>query len=432
MLVIRSIRCSNFKGLAEVVLQVPASGCVLIDGPNEAGKTSLLDAVRFAVTGLPPAGTTAESLIRNGAAQSTVNIELAGDRHSVEIERVISRSNPNSVRMVTVDGFARSTTESDSEAADRLDQLFGLSARNLSQACFVSTDDLSVPRGTAQLRSPADTGPPRRDELRRVAERLGQASEIEDELGVARQRMELAEAGVRLASAERELGTLKTQLDTTRIRMAQIGFRSAEADVSSVRKSAAELESNRADLREELRLSETRAATRTLVDALRGSIEADVAAADSIDSIKAELAAETDSESEAGAANRRLAVLNEARQFLADSSRFETEASQIAERKANSEDLSEALNDLVSRRSQILGTRSARDVNVEGAVVSVGMSDIDPRSIPGQSFLRRLATDLGLPSGIERYWSGWPASSVAATGAVGIAQIGRASCRERV
>lgn len=424
MLVIRSIRCSNFKGLDAIDIHAPDSGCVLIEGPNEAGKTSLLDAVRFAITGLPPSGATAESLIQTGASQATVFVRLAGDLHSIEVERVISRSNPSRIRMVTVDGFVRSTTESETEAMDCMDRLLGFSAEDLSRACFISTCDLSAPRPSRQ--SPGTNGldPPRRHELRRVAENLGRRSEIEDKLRAARQRLELVEAGARLAAAEGEFDTLNAQLATARIHRAQMEFRSAAADLSSVIQLAAELEDGRTALREELRTAETRSATQSLLAALRGSIEADFAAGDSIDSINTEIAPERDAEVEAGEASRRLPVLTEARQCLVDASRLESEANEMADRTAIYESLEEALNDLVSRRSRILEMRGAREVNVERSAVNAGSSDIDSHSITDRSILKRMAAEIGIPVGKERFWLGWPFGSVATAGAAGIALLG--------
>ena len=270
MLLIRSIRCTNFKGLAYLDLKMQASGCVLVEGPNEAGKTSLLDAVRFAVTGLTPAGGTPESLIRTGASESTVCVELVADRHSIELERVISRSKRNEVRVAMRDGLARSTTESEDEAVDRLERAFGLSSENLNEACFVGVDYTSTSPGSRQSAGGRGWSPPRRYELRRVADSLGEVSEFEDDLEAARERLDLVQAGGRLASAEEELAALQHMLGLVRIHKALVDLRSAEADLESVRRATAELEDNRAELREELRQSERLAWLAEQVPALPG------------------------------------------------------------------------------------------------------------------------------------------------------------------
>ncbi len=423
MLVIRSIRCANFKGLAALDLKTQASGSVLVEGSNEAGKTSLLDAVRFAVTGLPPAGSAAESLIRTGESQSTVHVELVGERHSIELERVISRSQQSAVRIAIRDGLARSTTESEDEAAGRLDHVFGLSADSLNQACFVGTDDLYASPGVAQSINSAGWAPPRRYELRRVADSLGRTSEFEDDLEAARQRLNLAEAGGRLALAEDELAALQRTLDLVRIHKALVDLRSAEADVESVRKSAAELENDRDELREELRQSERLAATRTLAAALRGSLEADAEAAESLVAVEAESDAQRDFVGDAAAVRRRLAVLNDAHKCLTEASRFESEASEIAERKANLEDLAATLKGLVERRSRILEAPSFGVGFGDRRGRGVGSSDRAFHSASDQSSWQRLSMSLGIPPEIERYWSAWPASAVAATAGACIALL---------
>ena len=423
MLVIRSIRCANFKGLATLDLKTPAFGCVLVEGPNEAGKTSLLDAVRFAVTGLTPAGAAAESLIRAGESESTVQVELAGERHSIELERVISRSERNAVRVAIRDGVARFTTESEEEAAGRLDRVFGLSAENLDQACFVGIDDAYAPPVGTHSMSSVGWAPPRRYELSRVADSLGRVSEYEDDLQAARRRLDLAEAGGRLALAEDELAALRHTLNLVRIHKALVDLRTAEADVESVRQSAAELENDRAELREELRESERLAATRTLAAALRGSVEADVEAAESLVSIESEIDAQRNSTGDAAAVRRRLAVLNDARKCLQEASRFESEASEIAERKAHLEDLAATLKRLVERRSRVLEAPGFGVPFADRSGRGAGSSDRAFRSAPDQPSRQRLFKGLEIPPEIARYRSGWPAGAIAATGGACIALL---------
>ena len=421
MLLIRSIRCTNFKGLAYLDLKMQASGCVLVEGPNEAGKTSLLDAVRFAVTGLTPAGGTPESLIRTGASESTVCVELVADRHSIELERVISRSKRNEVRVAMRDGLARSTTESEDEAVDRLERAFGLSSENLNEACFVGVDYTSTSPGSRQSAGGRGWSPPRRYELRRVADSLGEVSEFEDDLEAARERLDLVQAGGRLASAEEELAALQHMLGLVRIHKALVDLRSAEADLESVRRATAELEDNRAELREELRQSERLAATRTLVEALRGLLEADAEAADNLVSIETEMDAQRDSVDDGAAVRRRLAVLNEARRCLEEASRFESEAREIAERKAPLENLAATLKGLVERRSRMIESPGFGVPFGDSNATGVRLSGRDFRSASGQSAWQRMSMGLGLPPAIERYWYGWPTSAVAATGGAFIA-----------
>ncbi|MCY3802224.1 MAG: AAA family ATPase [Chloroflexi bacterium] len=423
MLVIRSIRCTNFKGLAYLDLRMQASGCILVEGPNEAGKSSVLDAVRFAVTGLTPAGGTPESLVRTGASESTVCVELVGDRHSIELERVISRSKRNVVRVAMRDGLARSTTESEDEAADRLERAFGLSAENLNEACFVGVDDTYTSPGSRQSTGGRGWSPPRRYELRRVADSLGEVSDFEDDLEAARERLDLVQAGGRLASAEDEVAALQRMLDLVRIHKALVNLRSAEADVESVRRAAAELEDDRAALREELRQAERLAATRTLVEALRGSLEADAEAAGSLVSIETEMDAQRDSVDDGAAMRRRLAVLNEARRCLEEASRFESEAREIAERKAPLENLAATLKGLVERRSRMIEAPGFGVPFGDSNAAGVRSSGRDFRSASGQSVRQRMSMSLGLPPAIERYWYGWPTSAIAATGGAFVALV---------
>src|SRR5712691_8464718 len=51
MILLHRLRTQNFKQLAEVSLQFPEQGTILIEGLNEAGKSSLFEAVFFALYG---------------------------------------------------------------------------------------------------------------------------------------------------------------------------------------------------------------------------------------------------------------------------------------------------------------------------------------------------------------------------------------------
>ena len=70
MIRLRRLRLSQYKGLEQVDLAFPPQGSVLIEGLNEAGKSTLFDGLHFALYGQPLVGDLAEALTYN--AETTI------------------------------------------------------------------------------------------------------------------------------------------------------------------------------------------------------------------------------------------------------------------------------------------------------------------------------------------------------------------------
>src|SRR4051794_41806239 len=78
MILLERLRVDRFKGLRDVDLCLPARGSVLIEGLNEAGKSTLFESVYFALYGSLLASEEnrggLESAIGYGAARATVGL----------------------------------------------------------------------------------------------------------------------------------------------------------------------------------------------------------------------------------------------------------------------------------------------------------------------------------------------------------------------
>jgi DNA repair protein SbcC/Rad50 len=53
VITLKQLQAENFKGLCSVDLMFPERGSVLIEGQNEAGKSTLFEAVYVALYGKP-------------------------------------------------------------------------------------------------------------------------------------------------------------------------------------------------------------------------------------------------------------------------------------------------------------------------------------------------------------------------------------------
>ena len=81
MIRLRRLRLSQYKGLEQVDLAFPPQGSVLIEGLNEAGKSTLFDGLHFALYGRPLVGDLAE-VFTYGAERTMASAELDIDTGS--------------------------------------------------------------------------------------------------------------------------------------------------------------------------------------------------------------------------------------------------------------------------------------------------------------------------------------------------------------
>src|SRR6266704_6576396 len=58
MITLKHLTVERFRLLREINLHFPQRGSILIEGPNEAGKTALLESIYFALYGIPMASST--------------------------------------------------------------------------------------------------------------------------------------------------------------------------------------------------------------------------------------------------------------------------------------------------------------------------------------------------------------------------------------
>jgi DNA repair exonuclease SbcCD ATPase subunit len=90
-LLLQHLHVHAFKQLREVELWFPQRGSILIDGPNEAGKSTLFEAIYFGLFGVPLAVENAhaplEDLLPYSGGSAEVELTLCSDMATLEISR---------------------------------------------------------------------------------------------------------------------------------------------------------------------------------------------------------------------------------------------------------------------------------------------------------------------------------------------------------
>ena len=214
MIRLRRLRLSQYKGLAQVDLAFPSQGSVLIEGLNEAGKSTLFDGLHFALYGQPLVGDLAEALTYD--AETTIayaELDVDVDRTRLTVERRLRRT-PRTLRH-EVQLWVQKAESGDIEyvrsvrpVRERLiAELGGLTAEALQNSCLVVQKSL----GRLETLTRRE-----REGALSVLLNLGRLSEIESTLRPTREHedeVRRAEGIAGMAAVAAERTALRAQLE---------------------------------------------------------------------------------------------------------------------------------------------------------------------------------------------------------------------------
>ena len=147
MITLISLACDQFKSLKQVELRFPERGSVLIEGNNEAGKSTLFEAVYFALYGRPLNGDL-KDVPGHGATTATVRLTLAVDATLLRIERRVLLGDAGGaqsrVRLVVESPGSEPEAIARVDAANRriVMEMGGLDSDSLLNSCFVEQKKL--------------------------------------------------------------------------------------------------------------------------------------------------------------------------------------------------------------------------------------------------------------------------------------------------
>src|SRR5690242_18659976 len=98
MITLKRLHANNFKGLREVDLLFPELGSLLIEGHNEAGKSTLFEAVYVGLYGKPLVGederARQEEVIQHSQPRATVELVVSVGQQILTITRIFERGKP--------------------------------------------------------------------------------------------------------------------------------------------------------------------------------------------------------------------------------------------------------------------------------------------------------------------------------------------------
>lgn len=139
MILLHRLYTRNFKQLAEVTLHFPKQGAILIEGHNEAGKSSIFEAVYFAFYGKPLISDRdfkTEYLRTYGAEELFVELDFSIEGRPYSVSRRIKGNQKATLTLQQEDG-KQETIHSLSEVNRRLQAELRISPESLLNTCFV-------------------------------------------------------------------------------------------------------------------------------------------------------------------------------------------------------------------------------------------------------------------------------------------------------
>ncbi|MFQ5594678.1 MAG: AAA family ATPase [Anaerolineae bacterium] len=217
MIRIQRIRANNFKQLREIDLFLPPQGRFLIQGKNEAGKSTLFEAVFFGIFGtalVTETGTRRlDDLIRYGVEQAYVELWLDAPGRVLKVQRTIVRDKPNEWLLDIVTPESTEEVRGNRVVNDRIVDELGFDAEALLNTAFVEQKKLDKLEGMARAQ--------REQSLMKLLN-LEQMTNLESEFKLraedrlslqrAEQRAELARVQAELPKKQHKLDEIEHQL----------------------------------------------------------------------------------------------------------------------------------------------------------------------------------------------------------------------------
>lgn len=105
MIILKHLTVERFRLLREVNIHFPQRGSILIQGPNESGKSALLESIYFALYGEPIASDrkkkrALDDLISYGSPRATVSLSFSIGTTDVSMTRILERGQGQQVRLL--------------------------------------------------------------------------------------------------------------------------------------------------------------------------------------------------------------------------------------------------------------------------------------------------------------------------------------------
>src|SRR5947208_1852856 len=266
MITLKHLTVERFRLLREINLHFPQRGSILIEGPNEAGKTALLESIYFALYGeaLTPLVSnhlqrTLDDLVLYGASQAKVSLTLSIGASELSITRSIERQAGGIEQQVSVEvrrpGMPAGEPITHLTAANEciIAELGCIDGETLRNSCFIEQKGLNrleeLPGHEREVTIRRLLG---LEKLLSLTEQFKLTPDDEGKLLESARRLKLAEIQARIPELSQQLGEVETALDAVTVSEDLAESSQQEADIAEQHLSLEQLHTKRAGLKARL------------------------------------------------------------------------------------------------------------------------------------------------------------------------------------
>lgn len=225
MIILKHLTVERFRLLREMNLHFPQRGSILVQGPNESGKSALIESIYFALYGeaLSPLRNkqALDELISYGASSASVTLSLSVGATELTIARTIERGQGQRAAL-----YVRRLGMPEEEAITRLNavderiisELGRVDGEALRNSCLLEQKGLDrLERLSGSEREKTVRKVLGLEKLMRMTEHFKVTPQDEQALDEARARLQLAEIQDRIPEISRQLDLIEAALDAVSV-----------------------------------------------------------------------------------------------------------------------------------------------------------------------------------------------------------------------
>ncbi len=272
MIILKHLKVEQFRSLRDIDLHFPQRGSMLITGPNEAGKSTLLESIYFALYGEPlaqqhsfphgkwPPASTASSfdvslddLVFYGETRAVVTLTLSIGATEISITREIEREKGQSViAQVRKLGMPDEKPIVDLNKANAriITEVGRIDGKTLRNSCYIEQrgldrlEQLSGREREASLHRLLGL-----EKLTRLAEQFSLSADDERRLAETTLRLRLAEVQARIPELSNRLGELEAALDAVIVSENLDNIRQQEIEIEEQQQELEHIDARRVELK---------------------------------------------------------------------------------------------------------------------------------------------------------------------------------------
>ena len=255
MILIKKLEVHDFKQLEDVRLWFPDRGSFLIEGANEAGKSSLFEAVFFGLFGETLVGDNPDLVNYSDLARkAAVYLEVNAENETLLVHREVSKAGKQTALLIIrgpdgreIDRISRVNT-----VKERIEKSLKLDQDAFKNSCFVEQKKLGqLEELKANDRRKALSKLINLDFMLKLEDDFKVFPEDRDKLQTLRDREELAKVRDELKPVEEKLKNAERRLKLISLKKALHSLRSNAEEISRWRVQAEELENSKKKIKAE-------------------------------------------------------------------------------------------------------------------------------------------------------------------------------------